>query len=248
MTISKFFALGLLVFSFLPALADDVFWPVPTVPAGVNPATYPEARLDWVMNVKSRFDEAKGKNFDFILDGDSITDFWRGTGKAVFAERLAKYNAMDFGISGDRTQHLLWRLAHGQVDGLTPKLVMLMIGTNNLNSTTNDQIVEGVKAIVTDYEKRCPTAHILLLGIFPRGPMASDPDRIRVNSINEQLSVISTTDKRVTYLDIGPKFLQPDGTLTKEIMPDFLHPSAAGYKIWADAIQPVLDQYFPDKK
>jgi lysophospholipase L1-like esterase len=104
-----------------------------------------------------------------------------------------------------------------------------------------DQIAEGVANVTAEYQKRCPNAEILLLGIFPRSALPTDPIRAKIAAINKKISALQ--GGRVTYLDIGAKFLQPDGTLTKEIMPDFLHPSAKGYQIWADAIQAVVDQY-----
>jgi lysophospholipase L1-like esterase len=187
---------------------------------------------------------ANANKYDLIFDGDSITDNWQAAGKGVWTQHYAALNPVDFGIGGDRTEHLLWRLQQGQVDGQNPKLIVLMIGTNNLASNSDDQISEAIGAIVKDYLKRCPQAHLLLLGIFPRGASATDPFRARITSINQKIAPLGD-GKRVTYLDIGSKFLQPDGTLTKDIMPDYLHPSAKGYEIWASAIQPIVDQYVP---
>jgi lysophospholipase L1-like esterase len=243
------FAALTLLFSIIPAhraSAFEVQWPQPTPPAGTNTATFPLPRLDWLGHFLKNIDMSKGKTVDLIFDGDSITDFWMGRGAATWAERYAPLNAFDFGISGDQTQHLLWRLQNGQVDGLNPKLIVLMIGTNNMpgNSCTSDQIVEGDKAIIAEYEKRCPGAHILLLGIFPRGELASNPLRAKITAANAGLAKFDD-GKTVTYLDIGSKFLTSDGTLTKEIFPDALHPSPQGYVIWADAIQSVVDKYCP---
>lgn len=225
--------------------ADEIVWPLkpaPTTP-GANLAITPAPRLEWLQRVQKSIDMTKGKKYDFILEGDSITDGWQGKGKALYDQLVAKYHAFDFGISGDRTENVLWRVEQGQLDGQDPKLVMLMIGTNNLGNCKNEQIAAGVNAVLDTYEKHCPSAHILLLGIFPRGHLANDPNRPRITAINEQLAHRPDQDPRVTYLDIGAKFLADDGTLTPEIMPDFLHPSAAGYQIWLDAVQPVLDQY-----
>lgn len=229
--------------------AYDVPWPPVTPPPGVNSAAFPAPRVEWLYHFLHNIDVTKGKTVDLIFDGDSITDFWQGNGHEVWAERYGTLNAADFGISGDQTQHLLWRLANGQVDSLKPKLVVLMIGTNNMPNVglTPEQIAEGVKAIVDDYKKRCPGTHILLLGIFPRGEHPEDPLRAKIAATNQILATY-TDSKTVTYLDFGAKFLQPDGTMTKDIMPDFLHPSPKGYQIWADAIQPVIDQYCPKSK
>jgi lysophospholipase L1-like esterase len=122
-------------------------------------------------------------------------------------------------------------------------MIVLMTGANNAGQDPKD-VAAGIKLIVQEYEARCPNAHILLLGIFPSGAAAKSPARDWIVQVNQ---VLATYDdgKRVTYLDIGPKFLQPDGTLSPDVMPDFVHPSAKGYAIWADAIQPVIDQCFP---
>lgn len=234
--------LASLALSASASLALEAVWPLPTPPPGANPALFPVERQDWLARVQANFDGSKGKTVDLLFDGDSITDNWQRPGKEVWTARYGALHPFDFGISADRIEHLLWRLQQGQVDGLHPKLVVLMIGTNNTGRDSADQIAEGIKAVVADYEKRCPEAHILLLGVFPRSPQAADPIRAKIIEINKQISVLGD-GKRVTYLDIGPKFLEPDGTLLPTIMPDYLHPNAKGYEIWADAIQPVVDQY-----
>ena len=200
-------------------------------------------RNDWVAHFAHNVDRVKGKRVDLIFDGDSITDFWESKGKEVWEKNYAKLNVADFGISADRTEHLLWRLDHGQVDGLHPKLVVLLIGTNNLSQNTDPQTTEGVTAVVRDYQKRLPDAVILLQGIFPRGEKPTDPLRQRIKTINGNLARLGDGNK-VIYLDFGDKFLEPDGSISKDIMPDSLHPSARGYEIWADAIRPQIDKVF----
>ena len=228
-------------FSEIPASA---VWPLPVVPHGANPATLAIPRDDWVARVQATLDKTSGQHFDLLFDGDSITDFWQGAGKAVWMERYGSLKAFDFGISADKVENLLWRLQQGQVDGLDPKLVVMMIGTNNSGRDSVDQIAQGISAATAEYLKRCPHAQVLLLGIFPRSALATDPIRAKIAAINQKIAALQSD--RVTYLDIGSKFLQPDGTLTKEVMPDFLHPSAKGYEIWADAVQPVIEKYFPN--
>lgn len=181
---------------------------------------------------------------DLIFDGDSITDAWQRGGLEIWNQRYAKLNAFDFGISGDRTENLLWRLDNGQVDNLHPKLIVLLIGTNNVGAETPQQIADGVKAIIADCQRRCPEAVILLQAIFPHGHLPTDGPRTLIKQINAIISQYAD-GKRVIYIDFSDKFLQPDGTLSADIMPDFLHPSAMGYKIWADAIQPKIDALFP---
>ncbi|MGC3991186.1 MAG: GDSL-type esterase/lipase family protein [Chthoniobacteraceae bacterium] len=184
---------------------------------------------------------------DLVFDGDSITDFWQRTGRAVWATAFAKYHPFDFGISGDTTQNLLWRLAHGQAQGLHPKVIMLMIGTNDMKFTSTPQeIADGVKEILQQYRKLCPEAVIVLQAIFPRAASPNDPYRLKVNATNPLLAKLADGSK-IIYLDFGAKFLATDGTLGADIMPDFLHPSAKGYQIWADAITPVLEKYLSEK-
>jgi beta-glucosidase len=170
---------------------------------------------------------SEAATIDVVFDGDSITDFWQKAGLKVWTTAFANYHPFDFGISGDTTQNLLWRLAHGQAQGLHPKLIFLMIGTNDMRYTsTPREIADGVGEIVRQYQKICPDAVIILQATNPLLAKLAD-------------------GSRVIYLDFGAKFLAPDGTLTRDIMPDFLHPNAKGYQIWADAITPVLQKYIP---
>lgn len=114
-----------------------------------------------------------------------------------------------------------------------------MIGTNNLSANSNEEIAEGIKAVVAEFHKQHPNAKVLLLGVFPRAEKPDNPLRGRIKKINE---IVSKMDdgKKIKYLDIGEKFLQPDGSLSKTIMPDFLHLSKKGYGIWAEAVKPTL--------
>jgi len=223
--------------------------PLPSAPAGVNTAICPMPRLEWISRVATTNQKAKAiaSSIELVFDGDSITDGWQASGREVWATHYGKLNAFDFGISADRTEHVLWRLSQGQMDGIHPKLVAIMIGTNNLGANTPEQVAEGVKAIVTEYRKRCPDAVILLQAIFPRGNLANNPARAKIKSVNEIISKLDD-GKKVIYIDFGDKFLSADGTLSPDIMPDFLHPNAKGYEIWAEAIQPVIDKYFPQKQ
>lgn len=218
--------------------------PLPTAPEGINTATYPMPRVEWLVRVKTTNEKAKAQasSIELIFDGDSITDGWQSRGKEVWEKRYGKLHAFDFGIAADRTEHLLWRLSQGQVDGLHPKLVAILIGTNNLLSNTPEQTAEGVKAIVAEYRQRCPDAVVLLQAVFPRGNLATDPMRAKIKEVNRIIAKLDD-GKKVIFIDFGDKFLSPDGTLGPDIMPDFLHPNAKGYEIWADAIQPVIDKY-----
>jgi lysophospholipase L1-like esterase len=222
---------------------------VSSKPVKVSPNLPDTRNAGWEKRALSNI--AKGQagaaSIQLIFDGDSITDFWQTRGQPIWKDRYGKFNAIDFAISGDRTQNVLWRLAHGQAQGLHPKLIVLMIGTNNTNDvSTPQEIADGVKEIINEYQKLCPDAVVLLQAVFPRAAAPTDPYRLKVNAINDIISKFGDGTK-VIYIDFGNKFLTPDGTLTKDIMPDFLHPSPKGYQIWADAIQPTIDKYLSPK-
>ncbi|MBN8419799.1 MAG: GDSL family lipase [Verrucomicrobia bacterium] len=186
---------------------------------------------------------AKEGMAQLVFLGDSITAGWAGNGKEVWAKAFAGYTPANFGIGGDRTQHVLWRVQNGELEApLKPKAVVLMIGTNNVGGDSPEGIAKGVTTIVETIRAKQPQAKILLLAVFPRGDkptgkLGAANDKIKqVNAIISKLN----DDKNIFFLDIGSKFPQPEGALTKEIMPDFLHLSPAGYQIWADAIGPKL--------
>ncbi len=189
----------------------------------------------------------KQGNVDLIFVGDSITQGWEGNGKDVWAKYYGERNATNLGIGGDRTQHVLWRLEHGNVDGIAPKLAVLMIGTNNSNRDDNtaEEIGAGIKAIVESLREKLPQTKVLILAVFPRGPKPS-PQREKNAKASEIASKLAD-DKNVFYLDIGDEFLTDDGELTKEIMPDYLHLSPKGYEIWAAAIEPKVAELMGDK-
>ncbi len=204
-------------------------------------ATEPAPRSGDPMKSHERFlERAKAGNIDLLFLGDSITAGWNGGGKEVWQRYYGPRNAANFGIGGDRTQHVLWRIENGELDGITPKVVVLMIGTNNSGANSADEIADGIRAIVKKLREKLPDAKILLLGVFPRGPKPN-PGREKLSEVNEKIASLGD-GKMVTYLDIGKNFLNEDGTISKEIMPDFLHLSPKGYQIWADAIEPTLSK------
>ena len=215
----------------------------------VNTAAVAEERsapgTGWYKRHEEFVQIAKQGGVDILFLGDSITDFWRSRGSNVWNQCYASRHAANFGISGDRTQHLLWRMDNGELDGIKPKVVVLMIGTNNTGKEKDGkprnsvpETVAGVEAVVQDIRTRLPDSKILLLGVFPRGTF-DDPQRAQVALVN---TVIAKLDdgKMIKYLDIGPEFLELDGTLPKSIMPDLLHPNERGYEIWAKAMEPTL--------
>ena len=174
---------------------------------------------------------------DVIFIGDSITQGWEGAGKKAWADSFTEFKPVNLGISGDQTGHVLWRITEGkEIDPLKPKLAVIMIGTNNMNGHSAEQIAGGITAIVKELQKQKPDMKILLLGIFPRSAKADDKIRAKIKECN---AIIAKLDdgKKVIYKDISEKFLDKDGTLDKKIMPDLLHLSGEGYTIWANAIK-----------
>jgi beta-glucosidase len=182
-------------------------------------------------------------DFDFVLIGDSITDYWPGKGNDSYS-RFAPWKPLDLGVSAETTDEVLWRLLNGELDGIHPKVVMIMIGTNNLGHYRSEKpewVAAGIKKIIETVRAKQPQAKILLLAIFPRGATSTDVTRQRIDEVNKLLPVLAD-DKNVFFMDIGPKFLDPQGNLPREIMPDLLHPNADGYRIWIEAVRPKLEE------
>ena len=204
------------------------------------PAVFQEARHAGFLQ------EAERGGIECLLMGDSITDWWARAGADVYAANFAPLHCANFGIAGDRTQGVLWRMENGELEGYSPKLMMLMIGTNNLSgrrSTPNTpaEIAMGVAAIVTKFRTTFPYAKVLLLGVFPRGVEPDSQYREPIRQINELIANLDDGE-HVRFMDIGDDFLDADGTLSPEIMPDALHPNERGYQIWADAVMPTFRQ------
>jgi lysophospholipase L1-like esterase len=239
-------------------LAQPVSAPtsVPTTAPAPEPADEPAVKQDRTHKPDQHFIELhrsfikRGKEgpIDLLFLGDSITEFWlSGPYQApkIWREYYWKYTPADFGISGDRTQHVLWRIAEHELDGLHPKVVVLMIGTNNTAGNTAEEITAADVKIVQQIHEKLPEAKLLLLGIFPRGADPADPKvaplREKITSINQELAKLDDGSK-TRYLDIGSRFLDADGKIPMDVMKDALHPTPKGYQIWVDAMQPLLDE------
>jgi lysophospholipase L1-like esterase len=198
-----------------------------------SPANQPLPRDD--ARHKGFLEIAKAGNIDLLFVGDSITDWFanpRGgnpaTGRNVWDASFGSMKPANFGIAGDTTQGVLWRMQNGELEGFKSKL-----------------IVDGDRLIVEEFKKRQPQAKVLVLGVFPRNnnrqPDQTPAIRATIQEINSKLAKLAD-NKQVFYMDIGGKFLTSDGTLTTEVMPDGLHPSEKGYQIWADAILPRVKE------
>ena len=164
----------------------------------------------------------------------------------MWARHYAHRNAINLGIGGDRTQHVLWRLENGNLTGLKPKAAVVMIGTNNSNGEDNtpEQIVDGVRAIVDKLRAKLPGTKVLLLAIFPRSENFS-VQRGKLAQINQVLQRAADS-QNVIWVDFGHRFLNDDGTMPRDLMPDYLHLSKRGYEIWAESIEAQLSAILGD--
>ncbi|HVS72342.1 MAG TPA: GDSL-type esterase/lipase family protein [Phycisphaerae bacterium] len=190
--------------------------------------------------------KAKAGGIDLYLLGDSITDFWQHRHGSDWDKHFAHDRAGDFGISGDRTEHVLWRIDNGELDGLHPKAVVLLIGTNNLASNavfaadSVDETYAGIKAILDDLRRRVPDAHILLMGVFPR---EDKPLNGEIDELNKKLPALADGD-HIRFLNINAQLTDSAGKLLPGVMlRDRLHPDDKGYDIWAKAMQPILNPW-----
>jgi lysophospholipase L1-like esterase len=219
-------------------------------PPRVNPGLLPILNPDFRAKHEANVARAQKGDIDLLFMGDSITDLWRNegpaglvnppmAGKAVFDKYYGAMKTANFGIGGDTTQGVLYRLRHGEGQGFQPKVIMLLIGTNNvIFGSPSAEIAEAVGAVVLELRQHFPAAKILLLGIFPR---ANPGDDIRKTVLDANAIIAKLHDgKNVFYLDIGAKLLDADGQILPDIMSDKLHPTEKGYAIWAEAVKAPL--------
>ncbi len=205
----------------------------------------------WLRRHQTNVDLAKKGDIDVYFLGDSITDFWsnpssRGPsqGRRVWDYYYAPIKAVNFGISADNIEHVLYRVMNGEFDGVHPKVVVLLIGTNNFGhspETTPEEDAGGIKHLIDVMHEKSPQTKFLLLGIFPRADATATRNNLmpKIKATNALLAKMDD-GKTIRFLDIGDKFLAADGTLPRDVMPDSLHPSEKGYRIWAQAMNPTL--------
>ncbi len=218
--------------------------PAPQGP-GMDRAFIPKHQANVARAKKAAAGEAP---IDLLFIGDSIMQGWTSGGdwgKDVWEKYYtSQYNVADFAVGYDRTQHVLWRMQNGEGEGFQPKVIELLLGTNNLGPNTPAETIVGEKAVLDDLRQRFPAAKILVVAIFPRG-RPTDPIRKDVATVNAALSKMAD-DKNIFFLDIGKVFLNEDGTTNDGLKRDMLHPSAKGYQLWADAVKPTLDKLLKD--
>jgi lysophospholipase L1-like esterase len=206
---------------------------------------------DWHERHRAKCLECERNNHDLVFIGDSITHLFEGDpavpgrGERVWARYYGQRRALNLGFGWDRTQNVLWRLAHGEFAGQRPRLVVILIGTNNLTGTSNartntpPEIAEGIQNICRQIHAASPASRILLMGIFPRSQV-DDCLRTCIRNLNDLLADLYKSNETVTFMDIGHLFLSSDGSISPNIMSDGVHLTEKGYRIWAEAVEPTI--------
>lgn len=240
----------------LPALLIPKLWSIratppvrrPIIQAATEPADVPAQKLlkdksldPYFIQMRESFvKRGQAGEIGLLFIGDSITGGWQRSGVDVWTKYYSPFHPAIFAIGGERTQYLLWGIEHGELDNINPKIVVLLVGTNNIDYPAEDIVRADVK-IVQEIHDKLPRTKLLLLGIFPREYSPSDPVRVKIKKVNTELAKLDD-GKQTRFLDIGNRFLTPTDALNSELMPDYLHPNAKGYQVWAEAMQPLLDE------
>ena len=193
---------------------------------------------------EQKLQEAKTLDPELVFLGDSITQGWQESGDDVWNQAFSPWRSLNLGFSGDRTENVLWRLAHGEVDDINPKLVVMMIGTNNTGHRMDppETVALGIKTILEELKTRLPDTQVLLLAIFPRGSTPDDPMRVNNTLINARIRNFADNEQ-VFFVDLNSVFLDQDGHLSKKVMPDLLHPESYGYQLLADKLVPLIQKH-----
>ncbi|MEM8947290.1 MAG: GDSL-type esterase/lipase family protein [Planctomycetota bacterium] len=218
------------------AIAGAFWWPFGQAR---DSASVPCRRweLRWLNRHRQLCRQAAAGPHDLVFVGDSITQNWETDGSEVWQKYYAHRNALNLGIASDRTQHVLWRMANTDLSKALPKLIVLLVGTNNSADDEATETAAGVEAIVLELKHKCPTAKILLMAIFPRGEEANDSRRLRNDETNAIIKRLAD-DESIFFADIGARLANPNGAASIALMPDALHLNAEGYAAWAAAIEP----------
>jgi beta-glucosidase len=235
---AAFVLLLFLLSSVLIFQAATVFTVDQKIPA-IVPA--PQTAGWWMPQHERNVARVRQGSVDLLMIGDSITQGWGDEGRRVWECYYAHRRAVNLGFNSDRTEQVLWRLQHGEIDGIHPKVAVVMIGTNNSGTRKDppEETAAGVQAIVRLLRAKLPETKILLLGIFPRGATSSDSIRLVNESINARLRGFAD-GQHLFYLDLGHLFLDRDGRLKRDLMPDLLHPNEQGYRLWAEGMESQL--------
>lgn len=223
-----------------------------------DPSNNPNSRVEAVQSVKQTDawaadwwearheaklrEKVSNTNIELVLIGDSITHGWETEGRSAWSESFGDLPTLNLGFSGDRTEHVIWRLRNGEVDGLSPRMVVLLIGVNNAGHRRDkpEDTAAGIRVILDELRSRLPDAKIVLLAILPMAERPDDPLRRLNEEVNRLIARYADGD-RITFCDIGKAFLDENGFLSGSIMPDFLHPNDRGYRIFAKALKDCMD-------
>ena len=209
------------------------------IPAAI--VSVPRTESWWTTLHERTLERVRQGGVDLLLIGDSITQGWADEGRRIWDVYYGHRRAVNLGFNGDRTEHVLWRLNHGEIDGIAPKLAVVMIGTNNTGARHDsaEETAAGIQAILTILRTRLPGTKILLLGVFPREALAKNPLRRLNASINDRLRAYAD-NRHIFFLDLSLRFLDEQGRLSEILMPDYLHPSERGYQVWADGMEEII--------
>lgn len=214
---------------------------------GTSTALDPQPRSDewWTQRHAEKCELMKQGDVDLLMIGDSITHGWENQ-KPVWDKFYAGRKILNLGFSGDRTEHVLWRLQNSPLDAIKPKAATIMIGTNNMGAKTctPKEAAVGIRAIVDLLQNQYPDIKVFVLYVFPRDNQSDGTLRLQTEQINADLPGLLGGYKNVTLIDINHKFLDANGVLEPYIMPDFLHPNTYGYVLWGEAVEPFLKPIF----
>jgi lysophospholipase L1-like esterase len=192
--------------------------------------------------------KTKAGKIDVYVEGDSIARRWGATDYPQFLEHWKQtfhgWNVADFGWGADTTQNIIWRLQNGELDGVNPKVIVLLAGTNNIGQRVPDdakieEVTKGLKRIIEIFREKVPAATIIVTAIFPRNDNpAVVPGIYRINANLAKMA----DGKKIRYLDVNAKLADKDGLLVEGMMGDKLHPTLKGYQVWADGLIPILTE------
>ena len=243
---------ALVLAALLQFAAAQTSAPAPVTPAAKEDASSAFAKKDtgnFLKRHEAFLARTKEGPIGVLFLGDSITAGWVKA-PHIWEHYYGKYQPANFGIGGDKIQHVIWRIENGELDGIHPRVVVLMLGTNNTAQYTAAEILAADQKIVGMIRAKLPETKVLLLAIFPRGPR-KNPEGVVIDTGLEKMAIIREVNaglaklddgKNVRYLDINAQFLGQDGKIPDILMPDQLHPNAAGYQLWADAMKPLLEE------
>ncbi len=198
---------------------------------------------EWTRRVLAKRSLPGRKDARLAFLGDSITEAWMNRGLLVWKARWKAYHPLFLGVGGDQTQHLLWRIQEGELSHLSSlRALVLLIGVNNLGygDCSVEATLEGLKAVQAAIRKVLPQTAVLQCEILPAGATPSDPLRLKIEAVNQGLRTLACEGWQI--LDLAEHFLKADGSLSPEVMDDYLHPTSYGYELWAAALQPFLDR------